>query len=199
MLLLIDNYDSFSWNLVQYYNQLGQEVEVVRNDALSVTDIEARAPEALILSPGPCTPNEAGVCLQAINQLQGKLPIFGVCLGLQCIAQALGGKIVRAPVMHGKISQIEHDASGVFQGLPQPLPATRYHSLVVDKSTVPKQLQITAWSNDGLIMAMRHRELSIEGVQFHPESLFSAKGHQLLANFLTNNGIAVNADVLAVS
>ena len=199
MLLLIDNYDSFTWNVAQYFNQLGQEVEVVRNDRISVAQIAARAPTALILSPGPCTPDQAGICLEAIRALQGRIPIFGICLGLQCMAQALGGKVVRAPtVMHGKLSWVRHQAVGVFQGLPQPLKVARYHSLSVEPETLPQeQLEVTAWSeDDGSIMALRHRSLALEGVQFHPESLFSASGHRLLANFLTEQGIAVDPAAL---
>ncbi|MFG0834514.1 aminodeoxychorismate synthase component II [Aeromonas bivalvium] len=191
MLLLIDNYDSFTWNLVQYFGSLGQEVVVKRNDALTLTDIEAMAPDHLVISPGPCTPNEAGVSLDAIAHFAGRIPILGVCLGHQSLAQAFGAEVVRARrVMHGKTSLIRHGGEGVFAGLQDPLRVTRYHSLVVRRDTLPDCLAVTAWSEhaDGSfdeIMGLRHRTLAVEGVQFHPESILSEQGHELLANFLS--------------
>ncbi|BCS50953.1 glutamine amidotransferase [Aeromonas jandaei] len=193
MLLLIDNYDSFTWNLVQYFGALGQEVEVRRNDELTLTDIEQLSPRFLVISPGPCTPNEAGISLDAITHFAGKLPILGVCLGHQSLAQAFGARVVRArQVMHGKTSLIRHRGEGVFCGLKDPLRVTRYHSLVVERETLPDCFEITAWSEhaDGSfdeIMGLRHKKLNIEGVQFHPESILSEQGHLLLANFLTRS------------
>ncbi|WP_421192338.1 aminodeoxychorismate synthase component II [Aeromonas jandaei] len=193
MLLLIDNYDSFTWNLVQYFGALGQEVEVRRNDELTLTDIERLSPRFLVISPGPCTPNEAGISLDAITHFAGKLPILGVCLGHQSLAQAFGARVVRArQVMHGKTSLIRHRGEGVFCGLKDPLRVTRYHSLVVERETLPDCFEITAWSEhaDGSfdeIMGLRHKMLNIEGVQFHPESILSEQGHLLLANFLTRS------------
>ncbi|WP_421218803.1 aminodeoxychorismate synthase component II [Aeromonas jandaei] len=193
MLLLIDNYDSFTWNLVQYFGALGQEVEVRRNDELTLTDIERLSPRFLVISPGPCTPNEAGISLDAITHFAGKLPILGVCLGHQSLAQAFGARVVRArQVMHGKTSLIRHRGDGVFCGLKDPLRVTRYHSLVVERETLPDCFEITAWSEhaDGSfdeIMGLRHKTLNIEGVQFHPESILSEQGHLLLANFLTRS------------
>ena len=193
MLLLIDNYDSFTWNLVQYFGALGQEVEVRRNDELTLTDIEQLSPRFLVISPGPCTPNEAGISLDAISHFAGKLPILGVCLGHQSLAQAFGARVVRArQVMHGKTSLIRHRGEGVFCGLKDPLRVTRYHSLVVERETLPDCFEITAWSEhaDGSfdeIMGLRHKTLNIEGVQFHPESILSEQGHLLLANFLTRS------------
>ncbi|MCF7720318.1 aminodeoxychorismate synthase component II [Aeromonas jandaei] len=193
MLLLIDNYDSFTWNLVQYFGALGQEVEVRRNDELTLTDIEQLSPRFLVISPGPCTPNEAGISLDAITHFAGKLPILGVCLGHQSLAQAFGARVVRArQVMHGKTSLIRHRGEGVFCGLKDPLRVTRYHSLVVERETLPDCFEITAWSEhaDGSfdeIMGLRHTTLNIEGVQFHPESILSEQGHLLLANFLTRS------------
>ncbi|MGH1388636.1 aminodeoxychorismate synthase component II [Aeromonas jandaei] len=193
MLLLIDNYDSFTWNLVQYFGALGQEVEVRRNDELTLTDIERLSPRFLVISPGPCTPNEAGISLDAITHFAGKLPILGVCLGHQSLAQAFGARVVRArQVMHGKTSLIRHRGEGVFCGLKDPLRVTRYHSLVVERETLPDCFEITAWSEhaDGSfdeIMGLRHKTLNIEGVQFHPESILSEQGHLLLANFLTRS------------
>ncbi|MGN5137719.1 aminodeoxychorismate synthase component II [Aeromonas sp. 164P] len=193
MLLLIDNYDSFTWNLVQYFGALGQEVEVRRNDELTLTDIEQLSPRFLVISPGPCTPNEAGISLDAISHFAGKLPILGVCLGHQSLAQAFGARVVRArQVMHGKTSLIRHRGEGVFCGLKDPLRVTRYHSLVVERETLPDSFEITAWSEhaDGSfdeIMGLRHKTLNIEGVQFHPESILSEQGHLLLANFLTRS------------
>lgn len=191
MLLLIDNYDSFTYNLYHFLGDLGVEVEVVRNDTLSVADAMAKGAEALMISPGPCDPDRAGICLDLINAATGKLPIFGVCLGHQSIGQAFGGKIVRAPeLMHGKVSNIEHDGKGVFNGLPNPLGVTRYHSLTIEPSSLPECLEVTARTTDGVIMGVQHKELPIYGVQFHPESIASEKGHELLANFLDLAGVS---------
>ncbi|MFB0711839.1 aminodeoxychorismate synthase component 2 [Buttiauxella noackiae] len=185
MLLLIDNYDSFTWNLYQYFCELGAEVVVKRNDELTLSDITALAPEKLVISPGPCTPDEAGISLAVIQHFAGKLPILGVCLGHQAIAQAFGATIVRAQkVMHGKTSAIMHNNSGVFTGLNNPLTATRYHSLVIDPLSLPDCFELTAWTDKQEIMGIRHRDFDLEGVQFHPESILSEQGHQLLANFL---------------
>jgi anthranilate synthase/aminodeoxychorismate synthase-like glutamine amidotransferase len=189
MLLVIDNYDSFTYNLVQYLGELGQEVRVVRNDEIAAADIAGLAPSTIVISPGPCTPNEAGISLEVIETYAGKIPILGVCLGHQAIGQAFGGKIVRAArVMHGKTSQISHDGRGMFTGLPNPFQATRYHSLLIERSSVPACLEITAESPDGEIMAVRHTSLPIEGVQFHPESFLTTSGKDLLRNFLTHGG-----------
>ena len=190
MLLMIDNYDSFTYNIVQYLGELGTEVEVYRNDAISLQQIEDLAPSQIVISPGPCTPNEAGISMEAIRTFAGRIPLLGICLGHQSIGQVYGGDIVRAGrVMHGKISPIEHSGTGVFTGLNQPFNATRYHSLVIDKKTVPDCLEVTAWALDEAgereeIMGVRHKELMVEGVQFHPESILSEQGHQLLKNFL---------------
>jgi anthranilate synthase component II len=185
MILVLDNYDSFTYNLVQYLGELGAEVRVVRNDELSVDAVAALAPERLVISPGPCTPNEAGISLDLVARLAGKLPILGVCLGHQAIGQAFGGTVVRArQVMHGKVSRIRHDGRGVFAGLPQDFVATRYHSLVVERETLPGELEVTAQSEDGEIMGLRHRSLAVEGVQFHPEALLTEHGHRMLKNFL---------------
>ena len=190
MLLMIDNYDSFTYNIVQYLGELGAEVEVHRNDAISLQQIEDLAPAQIVISPGPCTPNEAGISMEAIRTFAGRIPLLGICLGHQSIGQVYGGDIVRAGrVMHGKISPIEHSGTGVFTGLNQPLNATRYHSLVIDKKTAPDCLEVTAWALDEAgereeIMGVRHKELMVEGVQFHPESILSEQGHQLLKNFL---------------
>ena len=190
MLLMLDNYDSFTFNLVQYLQALGAEVRVERNDALTVDEIEKLAPERIVISPGPCTPNEAGVSLQLIERLGARVPILGVCLGHQSIGQAYGGDVVRAGrIMHGKTSRIRHEGKGVFAGLPDGYEATRYHSLVVDKRTLPDCLEVTAWTEneDGSIeeiMGLRHREHPVEGVQFHPESILTEHGHALLKNFL---------------
>ena len=189
MLLLIDNYDSFTWNLYQYFCELGAEVRVLRNDEVTLEEIALLQPKKLVISPGPCTPDEAGISLAAIRQFAGKLPILGVCLGHQAIAQALGARVVRArEVMHGKTSAIEHNDGGVFAGLNHPLTVTRYHSLIVEKASLPSEFTVTAWSlRDGQpdeIMGFRHRHLPLEGVQFHPESILSEQGHQLLKNFL---------------
>ena len=190
MLVMIDNYDSFTWNLVQYFGELGEEVKVYRNDAVTPAEIEALAPDRLVISPGPCTPDAAGISLDAIRHFAGRVPILGVCLGHQCIGQFYGGRIVRAPrIMHGKVSAVRHTGQGVFRGLPEPLQATRYHSLVIDSDHVPDVLEVTAWTEnpDGsreAIMGVRHREFAVEGVQFHPESILSEAGHALLRNFL---------------
>ncbi|MGO2242185.1 MAG: anthranilate synthase component II [Halomonas sp.] len=188
--LMIDNYDSFTFNIVQYLGELDAAVITHRNDEISIEQIEALAPTHLVVSPGPCTPNEAGISMAAIEHFAGKLPILGVCLGHQAIGQVYGGKVVRAPqVMHGKTSDVWHDNHGVFEGLENPVQVTRYHSLVVDKTSLPDCLEVTAWTDDddvtpGLVMGLRHRELDIEGVQFHPESILTRQGHELLANFL---------------
>jgi anthranilate synthase component II len=185
MLLMIDNYDSFTFNLVQYFGELGAEVRVFRNDELTVERIESLAPAGIVLSPGPCTPNEAGVTLQAIERLAGRVPILGVCLGHQAIGQAFGGKVVRAKqVMHGKVSRIRHDGRGVFAGIADDFVATRYHSLVVERHSLPACLEVSAQSEDGEIMGLRHRSLPVEGVQFHPEALLTQHGHELLQNFI---------------
>ncbi|NJD89197.1 MAG: aminodeoxychorismate/anthranilate synthase component II [Betaproteobacteria bacterium] len=186
MLLMIDNYDSFTYNLVQYLGELGQDVRVVRNDEVTVEEIGSLAPERIVISPGPCTPNEAGVSLPVIARFAGKIPILGVCLGHQAIGQAFGGKIVHAKtLMHGKVSPIHHAGKGVFRGLPSPFNATRYHSLAIERASCPAELEITAWTDDGEIMGVRHRSMAVEGVQFHPESILTEHGHALLRNFLT--------------
>ncbi|MGQ7794350.1 anthranilate synthase component II [Faunimonas sp. B44] len=185
MLLVIDNYDSFTWNLVHYLGELGAEPQVVRNDELSAEDALARRPEAILLSPGPCTPNEAGICLDLINRAAGTVPIFGVCLGHQAIGQAYGGTVVRAPtLMHGKISRISHEGEGVFRGINDSFAATRYHSLTIAPESMPAELKVTAESDDGVIMGVRHRSHPVFGVQFHPESIASEHGHRILRNFL---------------
>ncbi|MEH6649170.1 MAG: aminodeoxychorismate/anthranilate synthase component II [Motiliproteus sp.] len=190
MLLMIDNYDSFTYNIVQYFGELGAEVQVYRNDEISIEQIEALKPDHLVISPGPCTPNEAGISVEAIHHFAGKLPILGICLGHQSIAQAFGGKIVRATqVMHGKISPVYHHDQGVFHELANPFNATRYHSLVIEQGSLPDCLELTAWTEqpDGSIeeiMGVRHKTLDIEGVQFHPESILTESGHRLLKNFL---------------
>lgn len=185
---MVDNYDSFTFNLVQYLGELGADCEVVRNDARTVDEIEAKLPERILLSPGPCTPDDAGICLEVIRRLSGKVPILGVCLGHQAIGQVFGGRVVRAPrLMHGKTSPIEHASKGVFRDLPQPFTATRYHSLVVEPSSLPTDLEITAWTDDNgtrTIMGLKHKRLDVEGVQFHPESILTESGKQLLANWL---------------
>ena len=185
MLLMIDNYDSFTYNLVQYFGELGEEVEVVRNDEIDLAGIAALKPDHIVVSPGPCTPSEAGVSVPLIKEFAGRIPILGVCLGHQSIGQAFGGKIIRAKeLMHGKTSMIHHLGVGVFKGLPNPFRATRYHSLVIERESLPDCLEITAWTDDGEIMGVRHRTLAVEGVQFHPESILSEHGHALLRNFL---------------
>ncbi|MEO5693506.1 MAG: aminodeoxychorismate/anthranilate synthase component II [Usitatibacter sp.] len=186
MLLMIDNYDSFTYNLVQYFGELGEEVKVVRNDEMSVDAIERLGAERIVISPGPCSPNEAGVSLELIKRLAGRVPILGVCLGHQAIGQAFGGKVVHAKtLMHGKVSKIHHEGKGVFAGLPTPYDATRYHSLAIERATCPADLEITAWTEDGEIMGVRHKTLPVEGVQFHPESILTEHGHALLRNFVS--------------
>jgi anthranilate synthase/aminodeoxychorismate synthase-like glutamine amidotransferase len=191
MLFVIDNYDSFTYNLVQYLGELGQDVRVVRNDDIATGDIATMtpAPSHIVISPGPCTPNEAGISLDVIKTYAGKIPILGVCLGHQSIGQAFGGTIVRAArVMHGKTSQIHHDGKGVFAGLPNPFEATRYHSLLIERASVPDSLEVTAWTADDEIMAVRHKTLPVEGVQFHPESFLTTAGKDLLGNFIAKGG-----------
>ena len=194
MLLMIDNYDSFTYNLVQYFGELGAEVTVVRNDQAHIEELVAMAPDHVVISPGPCDPDQAGVSLEAVHAFAGKIPVLGVCLGHQAIGQAFGGSIIRAPrIMHGKTSAIFHDGQGVFLGLEQPLVQTRYHSLVIDPDRVPDVLEVTAWSHCALdepeaIMGVRHKTLTVEGVQFHPESIASHQGHDLLRNFLAVQG-----------
>jgi anthranilate synthase component 2 len=185
MLLMIDNYDSFTFNLVQYFGELGQDVRVFRNDQITLEGIEALQPDQLVLSPGPCSPAEAGICVPAVRHFVGRLPILGVCLGHQSIGAALGGRVVRAQrQMHGKTSEISTDGRGVFHGLPRQMTVIRYHSLVIERATLPAELEVTATAEDGEIMGVRHRELPIEGVQFHPESILSEHGHAMLKNFL---------------
>lgn len=190
MILMIDNYDSFTYNLVQYFGELGADVKVVRNDEITIEEIAALAPEKIVISPGPCTPNEAGVSVETIKRFAGKIPMLGVCLGHQSIGQAMGGKVIRAPlVMHGKTSPVYHNNTGVFTGLKNPFQATRYHSLVIEKETIPDCLEITAWTQheDGSmadIMGVKHKTLAVEGVQFHPESILTEHGHDMLRNFL---------------
>ncbi|MDT8879878.1 aminodeoxychorismate/anthranilate synthase component II [Halomonas saccharevitans] len=188
--LMIDNYDSFTFNVVQYLGELGAEVATHRNDAITLDEIEALAPSHLVISPGPCTPDQAGISMAAIRRFAGRIPVLGICLGHQAIGQVYGGRVVRAPqVMHGKTSRIRHLGQGVFEGLEEPLEVTRYHSLVVERESLPDCLEVTAWCDEddvtpGLIMGLRHRELDVEGVQFHPESILTRQGHELLANFL---------------
>jgi len=188
VLLMIDNYDSFTYNLVQYLGELGEDVKVIRNDELTVDEIGRLAPTRIVLSPGPCTPNEAGVTLAVIDRFKGRVPILGVCLGHQAIGQAFGGRVVHAKtLMHGKVSRIHHNGAGVFRGLPTPYDATRYHSLAIHRESCPPELEVTAWTEDGEIMGVRHRTLAVEGVQFHPESILTEHGHALLRNFLTES------------
>ena len=185
MLLMIDNYDSFTWNLVQYFGELGADVHVHRNDAITLEQIEAWQPERIVISPGPCTPREAGISVPVIERFAGRIPLLGVCLGHQAIGQAFGGNVVRAQrVIHGKVSAVTHDGRGVFTGLPSPLAVTRYHSLAIERATLPAGLEITATAEDGEIMGVRHRSLPVEGVQFHPEAFLTEHGHALLRNFL---------------
>ncbi len=185
MILVIDNYDSFTYNLVQYLGEMGADVRVARNDRITIEEIERMAPERIVLSPGPCTPDDAGVTLGVIGHFAGKLPLLGVCLGHQAIGQAFGGKVVRAPyLMHGKVSQILHDGRNLFEGVENPFIATRYHSLIVDRVSIPPVLEISATTSDGLVMGLRHREFLCEGVQFHPESIMTGEGKKLLRNFL---------------
>ena len=186
MILLLDNYDSFTYNLAQYLGELGCNVEVHRNDRITVEEIARRKPDRIVISPGPCTPQEAGISVELIERLAGKFPILGVCLGHQAIGAAFGGKIIRAPkLFHGKTSQIHHDGKNIFRQLPDPLTATRYHSLIVERKSLPRELAITAETDDGIIMGLRHRRHKIEGVQFHPESVLTVSGKQLLSNFLS--------------
>jgi len=186
VILLLDNYDSFTYNLAQYLGELGCQVEVHRNDRISVEQIAQRKPDRIVISPGPCTPQEAGICVELVQKLAGKIPILGVCLGHQAIGAAFGGKIIRAPkLFHGKTSQIRHDGSGVFRGLPNPFTATRYHSLIVERKSLPRALQVTAETDDDIVMGMQHLEYPLMGVQFHPESVLTESGKQLLKNFLS--------------
>ncbi len=185
MLLMLDNYDSFTYNLVQYLGELGADVQVHRNDAITLDDVEAMAPSHIVVSPGPCTPTEAGISVPLIQRFAGRIPLLGVCLGHQAIGQAFGGRIVRAQrVMHGKISPVTHDGRGVFAGLPSPFAVTRYHSLAIERDSTPAVLEVTATAEDGEIMGVRHRQLAVEGVQFHPEAILTEHGKHLLANFL---------------
>jgi anthranilate synthase/aminodeoxychorismate synthase-like glutamine amidotransferase len=185
MILVLDNYDSFTYNLVQYLGELGAKLEVRRNDQLTVEEVEELAPERVVISPGPCTPKEAGISVSLIQRLAGKIPVLGVCLGHQSIGEAFGGKVVRAPyLMHGKTSAIHHDGKTIFHGLPQDFTATRYHSLIVERDSLPAELEISAQTNDGLIMGLRHKQYPVEGVQFHPESILTDTGKTLLRNFL---------------
>ncbi len=187
MLLMIDNYDSFTYNLVQYFGELGQDVQVYRNDEIDLAKVAELDPAHIVISPGPCTPNEAGISLALINEFKGKIPLLGVCLGHQSIGQAFGGKIVKAKtLMHGKTSLIHHKDTGVFKGLNNPYTATRYHSLVIERETLPDCLEVTAWTEDNEIMGVKHKTLPIEGVQFHPESILTEHGHDLLDNFIKN-------------
>jgi anthranilate synthase component II len=184
-LLLVDNYDSFTFNLVQYLGELGARIEVFRNDAIDVAGIRARKPDGLVFSPGPCTPDEAGVTLAAIRELAGALPILGVCLGHQAIGQAFGGKVIRNfRILHGKSSPVRHGGAGLYEGVPSPFEAGRYHSLVVERETLPADLEVTSWTDEGEIMGLRHRALDVEGVQFHPESILTSEGKKLLGNWL---------------
>jgi anthranilate synthase/aminodeoxychorismate synthase-like glutamine amidotransferase len=185
VLLVIDNYDSFTYNLVQYLGELGAEVEVRRNDAIDSAGIEALSPQGIVISPGPCTPNEAGISMATVKDFAGRIPILGVCLGHQSIGQVFGGNVIRAPrLMHGKTSPIEHDGRGIFRGLANPFIATRYHSLIVERESLPAELEISAWTAEGEIMGLRHRTLAVDGVQFHPESILTVEGKHLLQNFL---------------
>jgi len=189
MILLIDNYDSFTYNLLHFLGELGAEVVVHRNDVIDVDEAMALNPDAIVLSPGPCDPDKAGICMPLVERAAGRVPILGVCLGHQSIGQVFGGRIVRAPApMHGKVSAIEHDGNGVFEGLPSPFEATRYHSLTIEPDSVPDCLEVCARSSDGVIQGVRHREFPVHGVQFHPESIASEYGHRLLENFLNNSG-----------
>nr|MBL8410138.1 aminodeoxychorismate/anthranilate synthase component II [Dechloromonas sp.] len=191
MLLMIDNYDSFTYNIVQYFGELGQDVQVYRNDAISIAEIARLKPDYLVISPGPCAPAQAGISLAAIREFAGKIPLLGVCLGHQSIGEAFGGKIVHAKqLMHGKVSPVHHKDMGVFRGLPNTLTCTRYHSLAIERASLPDCLEITAWTDDGEIMGVRHKTLAVEGVQFHPESILTERGHDLLNNFLRDGGNA---------
>jgi anthranilate synthase/aminodeoxychorismate synthase-like glutamine amidotransferase len=185
MLLMIDNYDSFTYNLVQYLGELGQDLKVYRNNKITIAEIEKMNPDRIVVSPGPCTPREAGISIDVIRHFAGKIPVLGVCLGHQSIGEAFGGDVIRAPyLMHGKTSMIHHDGKTIFAGLPNPFEATRYHSLIVKKETMPSVLEITAWTDDGIVMGVRHRQHQVEGVQFHPESILTGAGKDLLRNFL---------------
>ena len=185
MLLMIDNYDSFTYNLVQYFGELGQELKVYRNNKITIAEIEKMAPDRIVVSPGPCTPKEAGISIEVIRHFTGKVPILGVCLGHQAIGDAFGGDVIRAPyLMHGKTSMIHHDGRTVFAGLQNPFEATRYHSLIIRRETLPPALEVSAWTDDGIIMGVRHRKYKLEGVQFHPESILTGVGKDLLRNFL---------------
>jgi len=193
-ILVVDNYDSFVYNLVQYLGELGADPVVHRHDELSIDEIVGLGPDGVLISPGPGRPEDAGLSNEVIRRFAGVRPVLGVCLGHQCIGQVYGGEVVRAPaIMHGKTSLVHHDGSGVFAGLPDPFEATRYHSLVVDPGSVPAELEVTAWTDDGVVMGLRHREHDVEGVQFHPESILTASGHDLLRNFLVRTGLAVDA------
>jgi anthranilate synthase/aminodeoxychorismate synthase-like glutamine amidotransferase len=185
MLLMIDNYDSFTYNLVQYLGELGQELKVYRNDRITIEEIEAMRPERIVISPGPCTPREAGISVEVIRHFTGKVPLLGVCLGHQSIGEAFGGDVIRAPyLMHGKTSMIHHDGKTIFTGLPNPFEATRYHSLIIKRETLPAVLEVSAWTEEGVIMGVRHKQHKVEGVQFHPESILTGAGKDLLRNFL---------------
>jgi len=185
MLLMIDNYDSFTYNLVQYFGELGQSLQVFRNNKISIAEIEKMQPERIVISPGPCTPKEAGISIDVIKHFAGKVPVLGVCLGHQSIGEAFGGDVIRAPyLMHGKTSMIHHDNKTLFAGLPNPFIATRYHSLIIKRETLPSVLEVTAWTDDGIIMGVRHKQFKVEGVQFHPESILTNAGKDLLRNFL---------------
>ena len=185
MLLMIDNYDSFTYNLVQYLGELGQELKVYRNNKITIAEIEAMKPERIVISPGPCTPKEAGISIDVIRHFAGKVPVLGVCLGHQAMGEAFGGDVIRAPyLMHGKTSMIHHDGKTIFAGLPNPFEATRYHSLIIKRETLPPALEISAWTEDGIIMGVRHKQFKVEGVQFHPESILTGAGKDLLRNFL---------------
>jgi anthranilate synthase/aminodeoxychorismate synthase-like glutamine amidotransferase len=185
MLLMLDNYDSFTYNLVQYLGELGQDLKVYRNDKITIGEIEALKPERIVISPGPCTPKEAGISIDVIKHFAGKVPVLGVCLGHQSIGEAFGGDVIRAPyLMHGKTSMIHHDNRTIFADLPNPFEATRYHSLIIKRETLPAVLEISAWTDDGIIMGVRHKQLKVEGVQFHPESILTGAGKDLLRNFL---------------
>lgn len=185
MILMIDNYDSFTYNLVQYMGEMGREIRVVRNDEITLAEIDTLQPDMIVVSPGPCTPNEAGVSLDVIQHFAGKIPVLGVCLGHQSIGQAFGGKVIRAErLMHGKTSPVHHDGQGVNAGMPNPFQATRYHSLIVEKETLPDCLEVTSWTAEGEIMGLRHKEYAVEGVQYHPESIMTEQGKQLILNFI---------------
>jgi para-aminobenzoate synthetase component II len=185
MLLMIDNYDSFTYNLVQYFGELGQDMKVYRNDKIAIDEIEKMNPDRIVISPGPCTPKEAGISIDVIRRFTGKIPILGVCLGHQAIGEAFGGDVIRAPhLLHGKTSMIHHDGKTLFAGLPNPFEATRYHSLIIKRETMPAVLEISAWTEDGIVMGVRHKQHKLEGVQFHPESILTGVGKALLRNFL---------------